>query len=135
MNDPNSSETPDSPEPQQESGKKVTNSESADSSFNEAEDGEVLNAKGEARAKFAWRLIPMIAALIAAEIAATILGIVTLVQVVHTLVVAEVNQELRIMSNRLVEYLRQLYRYVTYQSDEPVFPFAPFPQARDTIYE
>ena len=71
-------------------------------------------------------------AAIAGNLAVTVLGILTLVQVVHALLLGELNAELRSMCGRTVTYIRQLYDYMSWQSDEPVFPFAPFPERDET---
>ena len=58
-----------------------------------------------------------------------VLGAVVFVQVCWSLITACTSERLRAFGASLGEYLRQIVRFITYNSDDMPFPFADWPDA------
>ena len=57
-----------------------------------------------------------------------VLAAVVFVQVCWSLITAGTSERLRAFSVSLGEYLRQIVRFITYNSDDMPFPFADWPE-------
>jgi hypothetical protein len=71
----------------------------------------------------------MILAAIAAAISRSIIFAMATANFLYVFIMLERLTALSELSGRLSAYVNQLYDYIGYHSDEPVFPFAPFPEA------
>ena len=57
-----------------------------------------------------------------------VLAAVVLVQICWSLITANTSERLREFGASLGEYLRQIVRFITYNSEDMPFPFADWPQ-------
>ncbi|MCK5364331.1 MAG: DUF4389 domain-containing protein [Gammaproteobacteria bacterium] len=57
-----------------------------------------------------------------------VLAAVVLVQVLWSLITANTSEQLRAFGASLGEFLRQIVRFMTYNSDDMPFPFADWPK-------
>jgi hypothetical protein len=74
------------------------------------------------------RLLYMILFAVVFNIVEVVLGLVALVQFAFKLVTGEADDRLRSFGVSLGIYVRQVVRFQTFVSDEPPFPFAPWPE-------
>jgi hypothetical protein len=58
-----------------------------------------------------------------------LLAVVVLVQVGWSLITANTNERLRRFGASLGDYLRQIIRFITYNSEDMPFPFADWPES------
>ena len=80
------------------------------------------------------RIAYMVALMVAAYIASIVVSVVVLAQAVFTLVSGSDNANLRSFGSSLSIYVRQILDFLTYNSEEKPFPFAPFPEPQVTRY-
>ncbi len=67
-----------------------------------------------------------------ARVAEAVLGVVVLFGLLYTLVTQqEPNPAVRRFSQRVLDYLVEIVRYLTYNDDEAPFPFREFPAESD----
>ncbi len=57
-----------------------------------------------------------------------VLAAVVLVQILWSLITANTSERLRAFGASLGEFLRQIVRFITYNSDDMPFPFADWPE-------
>ena len=77
------------------------------------------------------RGVLMILAVIAAWVSRSFIGIMAVANFVYVMITLERLQPLSDLSGRIAAYIHQLYDFIGYHSDEPVWPFAPFPEAAE----
>lgn len=84
----------------------------------------VNNLKSESR----WlRLVFMVVFALAAYLAAFLVGLLALVQALHGFIKGEPNGRLLGFSDGLNQYIYQIVRFLTYNSDIKPFPFLDWP--------
>ena len=83
------------------------------------------------RGRHLFRLVLMLFAGIAAELSVLVVYFLTAVHFLYTLVTAKRLDELTTTCGRFSAYVKKLLDFISYRSDEPLFPFAPFPEAED----
>ncbi len=75
------------------------------------------------------RVVLMFLAAIAAAVSRSIIFAMATANFLYVFITLERLTALSELSGRLSAYVNQLYDFIGYHSDEPVFPFAPFPEA------
>lgn len=83
------------------------------------------------RGRHIFRLVLMLFAAVAAELSVLVIYFLTAVHFFYTLVMGQKLDELNTVCGRFTVYVKQLLDFISYRSDEPLFPFAPFPDADD----
>lgn len=63
------------------------------------------------------------------SVAEMVLGAIAILQLVFTLVTKEPNPNLRTFGGALSEYLYQIARFVSFNSEDKPFPFSAWPSA------
>lgn len=84
------------------------------------------------RGRHLFRVVLMLFAAIAAELSVVVIYFLTTVHFLYTLITGQKLDELTAVCGRFTAYVRRLLDFISYRSDEPIFPFAPFPEAEDT---
>ena len=80
----------------------------------------------------AWlRVLFMAGFVVALYITGVILMVLTLAQIIFSLLTGSANTNLRGMGASLTTYVNQILLYLTYNSEIKPFPFLPFPVAED----
>ncbi len=77
------------------------------------------------------RIVYMIVLAIALEVTSIILTLVVIGQALITLVTGNNNENLRGLAKDLAVYVNQIILFLTYNSEQRPFPFAPFPGSSD----
>jgi len=75
------------------------------------------------------RLVLMILAGMASAVSRAVIVLFATVNFIYAFITLERLEPLSDFCGRLSAYISQLYDFIGYHSDEPVFPFAPFPEA------
>lgn len=84
--------------------------------------------QGLATEVFWLRIIFMLLFLLAYQVAEILLGLSILLQVIFVAITGEKNLFLQQAGAGLSRYAYQVYRYMTYNSEEKPFPFASWPE-------
>ena len=79
------------------------------------------------RGRHLFRLVLMLFAAVAIEVSVFVIYLLTAGHFLYTLVVGTKLDEITQVCTRFTLYVKQLLDFVCYRSDEPLFPFAPFP--------
>jgi hypothetical protein len=79
------------------------------------------------RLPIAIRVLYMIAFAITFWILTWVLAVTVIAQLILTLLAGQPNPELLKMSKGLSRYISQVVEFVTFLTDKPPFPFAPWP--------
>jgi hypothetical protein len=77
------------------------------------------------------RVLLMFLAAIAAAVSRSVIFAMATANFLYVFITLERLTALSELSGRLSAYVSQLYDFIGYHSDEPVFPFAPFPEAAE----
>lgn len=80
------------------------------------------------------RIAYMVALLVAAYIASIVIAVVVLAQALFTLLTGNANPNLRSFGSSMGIYVKQILDFLTYNTEEKPFPFAPFPEPQITHY-
>ena len=80
------------------------------------------------------RIAYMVALMVAAYIATIVVVVVVIAQALFTLVTGNNNDNLRSFGSSLSIYGKQILDFLTYNSEEKPFPFAPFPEPQVSHY-
>lgn len=120
-------------------GNKTAQKEDARSKPEHSESEDLWDQTAETLSKVDWgqrgrhlfRLVLMLFAGIAAELSVFVIYFLTAVHFLYTLVTGQKLVELTAVCGRFTAYIKQLLDFISYRSDEPLFPFAPFPEAED----
>jgi hypothetical protein len=84
--------------------------------------------KGRLTRRSIWvRFLYMLAFMIAYSIAEIVLGIVVLLQFVIVLITGSANENLLRLGNNLSAFVYQVFRFLTFNTEEHAFPFADWP--------
>ena len=75
------------------------------------------------------RVLFMLLMAIAFHLAASVLAVVAVVQLVLQLATNDSNEQLRAFGRGLGRYLAQIAMFVSFERDEPPFPFSDWPAA------
>ena len=75
------------------------------------------------------RVVLIVLFVIIAQVLELAIAVVVLFQVILTVVTGSQNEPVREFGAQLANYLYQIVRYVTYNSDERPFPFSGWPDA------
>lgn len=85
---------------------------------------------GTAEQRSLWvRVLLMIFMAMAFHLAATLLGVLAVVQLVLSIVAGGPNERLQRFSRGLGRYFRQLTDFLSFASEEAPFPFSDWPSA------
>lgn len=84
------------------------------------------------RGRHLFRVVLMLFAAVAAELSVFVIYFLTTVHFLYTLITGQKLDELTAVCGRFTAYIRRLLDFISYRSDEPLFPFAPFPEVEDT---
>ena len=76
----------------------------------------------------AIRVLYMIAFAIAFWILTWVLAVTVIAQLILTLLAGQANPELLKLSKGLSRYIAQVVEFLTFLTDKPPFPFAPWPE-------
>ena len=76
------------------------------------------------------RIAYMVALMVAAYIASIVVSVVIVAQALFSLVTGNDNDNLRSFGSSLNIYVKQILDFLTYNSEEKPFPFAPFPEPK-----
>ncbi len=88
------------------------------------------NLPGTSEKRSLWvRVLIMILMAMAFHLAATLLGVLALVQFVLVLVTDGPNERLQQLGRGLGRYFRQLTDFLSFASEEAPFPFSDWPSA------
>ncbi len=90
------------------------------------------NVDWAARGPIVFRFIVSLFAMGVVGMATGIIYMMMLAHFVYSVITRERLDPLSELSGRISAYVRQLLDFVSCYSDEPIFPFAPFPEASDT---
>ena len=86
--------------------------------------------KSHLSAKSTWlRLLYMILFVVAFNVAEIVTGVVVVVQFLFKLITGQANAQLLGFGHALAIYFRQIVAFLTYDSEEMPFPFAPWPES------
>jgi len=80
------------------------------------------------------RIAYMVALLVAAYIASIVVAVVVLAQALFTLFTGNANPNLRSFGSSMGIYVKQILDFLTYNTEEKPFPFAPFPEPQINYY-
>ena len=80
------------------------------------------------------RIAYMIALLVAVYIASIVVAVVVLAQALFTLLTGNANPNLRSFGSSMGIYVKQILDFLTYNTEEKPFPFAPFPEPQINHY-
>ena len=79
--------------------------------------------------KSTWmRLLYMILFVIAFNVAEIVTGVIVVVQILFKLFTGQVNEQLRNFGHTLAIYFRQIVAFLTYDTEDMPYPFAPWPE-------
>ena len=79
--------------------------------------------------KSTWmRLLYMILFVIAFNVAELVTGVIVVVQILFKLFTGQVNEQLRNFGHTLAIYFRQTVAFLTYDTEDMPYPFAPWPE-------
>lgn len=78
------------------------------------------------------RILLMLGFAIALYVVGIVLIVLSLAQILFTLIAGADNPNLRHLGAALARYVEQIILFLTYNSDERPFPFAPFPFESET---
>ena len=85
--------------------------------------------KSHLSAKSTWiRLLYMILFVVAFNVAEIVTGVVVVVQFLFKLITGQANAQLLGFGHALAIYFRQIVAFLTYDSEDMPFPFAPWPE-------
>ncbi len=85
--------------------------------------------KSHLSAKSTWmRLLYMILFVIAFNVAEIVTGVIVVVQILFKLFTGQVNEQLRNFGHTLAIYFRQTVAFLTYDTEDMPYPFAPWPE-------
>jgi len=88
------------------------------------------NIPGTTEKRSLWvRVLIMILMAMAFHLAATLLGVLALVQFVLAIVAGGPNERLQALGRGLGRYFRQLTDFLSFASEEAPFPFSDWPSA------
>ena len=80
--------------------------------------------------KSTWmRLLYMILFVIAFNVAELVTGVIVVVQILFKLFTGQVNEQLRNFGHTLAIYFRQTVAFLTYDTEDMPYPFAPWPES------
>jgi Domain of unknown function (DUF4389) len=86
----------------------------------------------EGRMPIAIRLLYMIAFAITFWILTWVLAVTVIAQLVLTLLAGQPNPELLKLSKGISRYISQVVEFLTFLTEKPPFPFAPWPDRSST---
>ncbi len=79
--------------------------------------------------KSTWmRLLYMILFVIAFNVAEIVTGVIVVVQILFKLFTGQVNEQLQSFGHKLAIYFRQTVAFLTYDTEDMPYPFAPWPE-------
>ncbi len=94
---------------------------------NDTED-DLTNVTGNLTQRATWlRILFMVGFCLALYVVAIVLLFITIVQALFAVVTGTDNLNLRILGANLAEYVNQILKFLTYNSQSRPFPFSPFP--------
>jgi len=94
---------------------------------NDTED-DLRNVTGNLTQRATWlRILFMVGFCLALYVVAIVLLFITIVQALFAVVTGTDNLNLRILGANLAEYVNQILKFLTYNSQSRPFPFSPFP--------
>ena len=79
-----------------------------------------------------FRVLFMVLFWVCSRVASFLVSIIAVVQIVFALVTRQENENLRRLGSSLAQYVAQIVNYLTYNSDDKPFPFADWPEPRDS---
>ncbi|GAB1262950.1 DUF4389 domain-containing protein [Aurantivibrio plasticivorans] len=74
------------------------------------------------------RLLVMVLMVICANVSLWVLWLVASLQFLFSLVLGRPNENIDEFSTGLLAYLRQIFEFLVFKTDDRPFPFAPFPR-------
>jgi len=88
-------------------------------------------ASAPAAAPRPWwvRVLLMLLMAIAFHLAASVLALVAVVQLVLQLATGDTNEQLRALGRGIGRYLAQIAMFVSFEREQPPFPFSDWPAA------
>lgn len=85
-------------------------------------------SNGDAIAEKLWRLVGMVAFALIGHFTLVALLVLSAMQFVVTLISEKPNGEIKSFMGRLIKYFREIFEYMSFNSNEMPFPFKQFPE-------